>query len=196
MTEIRIYHYGRFRCEGGIGNTDCLLQHALAAWNVHADRPVRLPAAVCRTQNGKPVIEGAAVSVAHTGTDWYCACSACPLGLDVERIRPVNWQRLAARFYTVREQAACQDQAMFFRIWCRKEALVKFWDRTLGYGLSRFETCDEAGLRTVVMPLEEGGDQGGKTAAYLRDLSLGPQLAGAAAVADPCIEVVREEMSI
>ena len=67
MTEIRIYHYGRFRCEGGIGNTDCLLQHALAAWNVHADRPVRLPAAVCRTQNGKPVIEGAAVSVAHPG---------------------------------------------------------------------------------------------------------------------------------
>lgn len=82
------------------------------------------------------------ISVAHTGSHWFGAVSWHPVGIDVEIIKSIDVAKLAKRFYTPAEKEHCDrvGRLGFFRIWCRKEALVKMKGTTLGKGLSGFET--------------------------------------------------------
>ena len=87
---------------------------------------------------GKPALHGAPgdrpleFNLAHSGRWALVAVATVPVGVDVERIRPVaNFERLVARFFTPVEQqqlrAAGPDEAtaQFFPLWAAKEAVLK-----------------------------------------------------------------------
>ena len=73
--------------------------------------------------------EGISLSVTHTGTLWACLVAEDgPLGLDLERVREVPYEKLARRFFTPREAEVVEEQGrdLFFRLWTAKEAWVKY----------------------------------------------------------------------
>jgi 4'-phosphopantetheinyl transferase len=104
--------------------------------------------AFAQGQHGKPLLAGGALhfNVSHSGRYALIALSAdTPVGIDLERIdheRPVL--ELAQRYFSPQEYAACRaDPALFYRLWCCKEAVVKAWG---------------SGLDDVLPAVQEGAD--------------------------------------
>lgn len=108
--------------------------------------------------NGKPELAGSIkqplhFNLSHSGDLALVAISSvAPVGVDVEQIRPLaNAVRLAGRFFKPSESAALSQcpaserQAAFFRVWTRKEALLKATGQGIAYGLGRFEVSCEPG---------------------------------------------------
>ena len=75
-------------------------------------------------------------NLSHSGSHIVCAMGDRPLGIDIETIRPLNLT-IAERFFAPEEAEAIQaapmdkQQLLFFAIWTKKEAYVKY----LGQGL-------------------------------------------------------------
>ena len=97
-----------------------------------------------RDKNGKPYAENLDIhfSLSHSGTLAVCAISDKPIGVDVEKIRTVNY-RVASRCFTPREQYYIfsdkrKVQSRFFEIWTKKEAYIK----RHGMKLSDFPSFD------------------------------------------------------
>lgn len=91
-------------------------------------------------------------NLSHSGE---CALFACTregeLGVDVEQLRAVRDQTgLARRFFSppeYRRLVACrsaEQQAEFFRIWTRKEAILKATGKGLTFPLSQLTVSSEA----------------------------------------------------
>jgi 4'-phosphopantetheinyl transferase len=96
-------------------------------------------------EHGKPSIHprhgsGIHFNLSHSGTKCLIALTRQrELGVDVERIRPLNdWLEIAKRFFSTREtdQLLSLPEALrhdgFFATWCRKEAYIK----AIGMGLA------------------------------------------------------------
>lgn len=81
-----------------------------------------------RTETGKPYLIGAeAFQFSPSHTDGAVALAVSPLavGADIERLRAAP-RGVAARFFTPSECVFCaDDDARFFDIWTRKEAMAK-----------------------------------------------------------------------
>ena len=89
--------------------------------------------------HGKPMLLNAPAlhyNLSHSGPHIVCAISDRPVGIDIEEMRPVNL-KIAERFFSADEmhyifKAPADMQArLFFEIWTKKEAYVKY----LGLGL-------------------------------------------------------------
>lgn len=90
----------------------------LALWEQYRWR--ELPA-VCRSQQGKPYFPehpGVHFNLSHTGGAVLVGLSDQPLGVDIEKIRPVS-RRAMHRLADVATEEA------FFHSWVRREARVK-----------------------------------------------------------------------
>jgi 4'-phosphopantetheinyl transferase len=113
---------------------------------------------------GKPELEGLHFNVAHAEDRILIAVAAEPVGVDIERVRPMpEVGSLAEQVFSSDEFAAWQEfppgrrHDAFFWLWTRKEALLK----GIGLGISQhlkdvsvfFGTED--GLRA---PRELGGE--------------------------------------
>lgn len=93
------------------------------------------PAALPLTQSdrGKPYLPGQPwyFNLAHSGELLLYAIARHPVGIDVERVRPLAALSLARRWFRPAEAAALaalppvQQLAAFFATWTRKEACVK-----------------------------------------------------------------------
>jgi 4'-phosphopantetheinyl transferase len=95
--------------------------------------------------HGKPTLAGQSgeaglrFNVAHSdGLVLYAVARDREVGVDVERVRPLNWRELAERYFAPNEVAelntvepSVQERA-FFTCWTRKEAYIK----ALGFGMS------------------------------------------------------------
>jgi 4'-phosphopantetheinyl transferase len=114
------------------------------------------PAALAFTssETGKPELQDSSMqfNLSHAG-DWaLCAvCETQPVGVDIERIRPMpDRDDVAMRVFTPRERATLRvgdderDRA-FFKLWTAKEAYLKGIGVGLGMDLQRF-SVSEAGL--------------------------------------------------
>jgi 4'-phosphopantetheinyl transferase len=112
-----------------------------------------------RFEYGKPHVAGASgphFSVSHSGDLTLIAiCQRSPIGVDVERLRPVpEAVEIAERFFAPREQQQVRDappderDRAFLTLWTRKEAALK----ALGWGLSddRVQVDASAATRVVV----------------------------------------------
>lgn len=96
----------------------------------------------CGAQHGKPRLPdhpGIDVSVSHTGELVAVALARGPrIGVDVEQIREIDVDELARSAFTSAEAAelaalpAAQRAAAFYRLWTRKESIVK----ALGVGIT------------------------------------------------------------
>lgn len=91
--------------------------------------------------DGKPMVQhppGVEVNLTHS-EGWVLAAAAhLPLGIDMEVVRPLDWQSIARRFLTASDRDwldACPAEdrhRSFFHLWTWKEAVAK----AVGSGLS------------------------------------------------------------
>jgi 4'-phosphopantetheinyl transferase len=98
--------------------------------------------------NGKPEVEGVHFNVAHTGDLALLAIADAPVGVDVERIRPMkNATALAQRWFhadeVARIAAAAEPLGEFFRTWTMKEASLKLIGVGVGESLPKVLTPAE-----------------------------------------------------
>jgi 4'-phosphopantetheinyl transferase len=142
---------------------------------------------------GKPAIVSAAglqFNLAHSDGMAVIAIAAdCPIGVDLEYMRPIpDIQYLAQRFFCAEEAAELMSlllserQDAFFRCWTRKEAYLK----AIGDGLSTPLNAH----RVTVRPSDParfihfGQDRAAAEAWMLHDLFLAPNYAAALAYRD------------
>ena len=87
-------------------------------------------------EHGKPYFRGSKLcfSLSHSKSMVMCAIADHEIGVDVQCVTQVNWERLAVRYYSKDEQDylmflakedAQRARHEFFRLWCRKEAFGK-----------------------------------------------------------------------
>jgi 4'-phosphopantetheinyl transferase len=82
--------------------------------------------ATCGEQHGRPRLPGDALhlSVSHSG-DWVAVAltPTAPVGVDVEQVRPIDTAGMAGLVLAAGERA--DSLADFYRLWARKESVVK-----------------------------------------------------------------------
>ena len=90
-------------------------------------------------RRGKPHLpDRAPFNITHAGDYAVLALSARAVGVDLERVRPVDWRRIARRYFHPEERACLERSAdpetEFFRIWTLKESFLKA--EGVGFSLS------------------------------------------------------------
>lgn len=154
-----MYTIYAIRCPGHEGSR-LLLRHALTQAGLSPDRePDRLP-------GGKPYLPGLHFNLSHSGIWAVCAVSDGPVGVDLERERPLR--RPVERKLTAAERAQLsmldpdQRQSAFFDLWVLKEAALKQTGAGLS-ALSRVEvvrspvSVSPPGLHAALLPFPEEG---------------------------------------
>jgi 4'-phosphopantetheinyl transferase len=90
--------------------------------------PVHALDSVIIGQHGKPYLKNKDFhfNISHSKGAVVCAVNTeRPLGIDIERVRPIAPQKFG-RFFTPRELAYIgQNETRFFMLWSKKEALLK-----------------------------------------------------------------------
>jgi 4'-phosphopantetheinyl transferase len=185
------YHFERDRVRFIAGRA--LLRHILGGYlEIH---PAEL--AFSYGEKGKPYVSQPGVhaalmfNLAHSEDLALLAVTrAGPVGVDVERIRPVpEVHQLVARFFSPRETAAfgtlpeSQQPEAFFNLWTRKEAWLKATGAGIGGGLDQIEVSFLPGEPARVLSLGRIGDMAGQWC--LRELQPAPGFTGAIAIAVP-----------
>lgn len=102
-------------------------------------------APILRGEHGKPRLEqGPHFSLSHGGQLAVLAVSDAPVGVDVERPRPVA-ESVARRYFLPEEQTwmAADPAERFFRLWTRKEAVLKCCGRGLSLSPASFSVLGE-----------------------------------------------------
>jgi 4'-phosphopantetheinyl transferase len=142
---------------------------------------------------GKPALEDGShiqFNMTHSGSFAAIAITAdCPIGLDLEQVRPLSdMQQIAAQFFCSEETAEIMSlppserERAFFCCWTRKEAYIK----AIGDGLS----APLDGFRVTVLPNTPAQFARLRNSAIdtdawtLHDLSLTPSYAAAVAYRD------------
>lgn len=88
------------------------------------------PGTVFIGNNGKPMASGCYFNISHSHGLVACAVSDVPVGIDVEKIRPVSPRLL--RILSPAERESVRRDEDFFRLWTLKEALIKCQGGVLG----------------------------------------------------------------
>ena len=116
-----------------------------------------------------------------------------PVGIDIENMeRRLDREGIARRWFTEQEQAAWtlarQSSLAFFKIWTRKEAVLKAHGGGLAAGLDKFSVAAGMGEIGVLWPPLIAWE-GGTFAVY--GIDPGEGLAGALAVIGGGVEKLR-----
>ena len=83
-----------------------------------------------RGRRGKPILaDHSPFNITHAGDYAVLALSKQTVGVDLERFRPLDWHRIAERFFHPEERAflaqSPEPEKDFFRIWTLKESYLK-----------------------------------------------------------------------
>lgn len=115
-----------------------------------------------RTQHGKPYTSLAEFNISHSEDIVVCAVDKAPVGIDVEKIRPVNLRTAKKVFsqneinylfgHTPEENEFTQTDNTeilnrFFELWTKKEAVGK----CVGTGLIHEENYDNYNIETFIV---------------------------------------------
>ena len=79
-------------------------------------------------KNGKPHIAGISdYSISHSENTWAIIFSDAPCGLDIQYNKKAKLEKIAVKLYQEDEQESVNKLGIdeFFRIWSRREALIK-----------------------------------------------------------------------
>lgn len=92
-----------------------------------------------RGGRGKPSLpNGKPFNLTHAGDYAVLAVSNGTVGVDLERIRPIDWAKISARFFHPEERAflaqSARPEVVFFWIWTLKESYLKA--EGLGFSVS------------------------------------------------------------
>jgi len=150
--------------------------------------------------HGKPRIESGGrptvgFNLSHSGDRFVVAIALdTEPGVDIERIRPRrNLEGLSRRFFSTAEQAevaaAPDPLGAFYRVWTRKEAVIKADGRGVGIGLDRFDV--NAGEPPFLRDARWNGADPDEACRWsLRSLEAGPGYTAALALRSPAVEVI------
>lgn len=97
-------------------------------------------------------------NLSHSG-DYVClAVDKQQIGIDIQKMRPLEDLKVAERFFTIREQEAlraCADkqtqELLFYSIWVKKEAYAKLTGDGIGTGV-KAETLTEEFMTAEMVP--------------------------------------------
>jgi 4'-phosphopantetheinyl transferase len=102
----------------------------------------------CYGAHGKPALSPSrsapCFNLSHSAGLAALAIAACDVGLDIEKVRPID-SAIAERFFSASENAALRDlrgaewRDAFYRCWTRKEAVAKALGRGLSLRLAAFD---------------------------------------------------------
>lgn len=134
MAEEKRKRVDRFHFEDDKKRTVCgdmLARQMIAAQCGICEESILISA----TANGKPYTDDAALelNISHSGDYVLCAVSHNPIGVDIERIRPIEDNLL--RFVCTDEELSFVTDSTapekeqlhrFFRVWTEKEAYFKY----------------------------------------------------------------------
>lgn len=98
-----------------------------------------------RLPSGQPVLADRSdfISIAHCDDYVVCAANDKPIGIDIEKIKPVR-PGMAEKICTAEELQYVQDDAeRFFEVWTAKEA----WFKMQGTGITNFQA-----VNTLTLP--------------------------------------------
>lgn len=99
-----------------------------------------------KNQYGKPLLLNPSeihFNISHSGSWVVCAASNSPVGIDVEVIKPIDFE-IAKRFFSKDEYTALMNQpsderqAYFYKIWTIKESYIKAEGKGLSIPLDSF----------------------------------------------------------
>lgn len=107
--------------------------------------------------HGKPYLEDAAFhfSLSHSGEYAVCAFSDAPIGIDLQRVKE-TMPRLTSRILTDTEKAYLdalpegERSLVFYRLWARKESLLKWDGRGLRLPMERFSLIQDSVLMDMI----------------------------------------------
>jgi 4'-phosphopantetheinyl transferase len=88
-------------------------------------------------------------SVSHSGNWWGCLMADEPVGFDIEVCRDkVSHEKIAGRFFTEAEAdlILAGGPDVFFDVWVRKEAYLKYLGTGLAGGLDSFTVAENGRL--------------------------------------------------
>lgn len=183
-----------FLYEGEKNNTDMLVRHAYEIYAAETGRNIGSiddadEISISRTENGKPYftdIENVHFSVSHTGMMWVCLMADHPVGIDIQEMRSVRAEEIAARYFGPFEEhyVALWGDDGFYDLWVRKEAAVKYAGQTLAGGIGT-EVAEDGDLLTEIVI-------DGKTV-ILESIDMGPYVKCACAAEkkeDICIRML------
>lgn len=80
------------------------------------------------SENGKPRIPNIPdYSISHSGNYWAIIFDSMPCGLDIQLSKNGRLEKINAKYYSKAEQELVRKfgKSAFFRIWSRREALIK-----------------------------------------------------------------------
>ncbi len=101
----------------------------------------------CKNQFGKPFLKGYEdfyFNISHSGEWIICATDSKSIGIDIEKIRLINYVEVAKNYFTNREcrfifEASSSERIRnFYRIWTLKESYVKAEGGGLSIPLNSF----------------------------------------------------------
>ena len=143
----------------------------------------------------RPDLPPIGFNLSHSGDRFVVALAlGMDPGIDVELIRPRRSLDLLARecFSPAEQRAVAGDSDpmhAFYRVWSRKEAVIKADGRGISIGLDRFDVS--VGEPAAVLDARWVGAVPGEAARWsLRSLDAGPGYAAAVAVRRPGAKVV------
>jgi 4'-phosphopantetheinyl transferase len=140
---------------------------------------------------GKPALadpSSVSFNLSHSADIALCAItSSCPVGVDIERVRPgIDLAGIATRFFSPAENAALwtlptghQCQA-FFDCWTRKESYIKALGDGLSIPLDRFDVSHAPGVPARL--IADRADPSASERWTIRQLKVGKGYAAAVAV--------------
>ena len=128
-----IYYTADF--SGGRDESHRLLAEAMKEYTGDSRRTEQLAGSICIGRNGKPYIDGFDFfSISHSENVWAVLFCERECGLDIQLAKKCKAPSIAGRFYHPDDAAALEalwseDEQKgddgFFRLWARREALVK-----------------------------------------------------------------------
>lgn len=105
---------------------------------------------ILRTDKGRPYFKTLPInfSISHSDNIWVCAMGICQVGIDIQKIKGAKTIEIAKRFFTQEEADFTEDHEseFFFRIWTRKEAVVKFIGQGISSGFDKFSVIGPEGF--------------------------------------------------
>jgi 4'-phosphopantetheinyl transferase len=140
----------------------------------------------CYGAHGKPALapsrSAPCFNLSHSAGMAALAIADCAVGIDIEKVRPIN-RAVAERFFSARENAALRGlrgadwRDAFYRCWTRKEAVVK----AIGKGLSLRLASFDVSVATAPLLLRLEGSFDTASQWSLVDVALPRGLVGAIA---------------
>jgi 4'-phosphopantetheinyl transferase len=135
-----------------------ILRHILSAYVSHPPKAIRF----LYDAHQKPHLDfpkiGLQFNISHTEERMSCGITHhLPIGIDIEKIRPIQSMALAKRYFNKKEIAAIDlleasdREIAFYCTWSRKEALLKAMGTGLSIPLRHFAVSIKPVRETIVM---------------------------------------------